>query len=124
MLSSNITVAQGDTASDWVDLTQEYTEANAEKESWSMALSQLVWPAGYDQASAVIEFAEDTAGTKGGPLYDVDGSTVLSLITKPATGVRSSLNIARFCSVRAVRIVLLDAASDDFAFNLEMRKAG
>lgn len=124
MLSSDITVEQGDTESAWMDLTEEYKASNAEKESWSMSLSQLIWPADYDQASVIIEFAEDTGGTKGGPLYDTDGTTVLSQITMPATGVRSALNVARFCSVRAVRIVVPVAASDDFAFNLEMRKAG
>lgn len=116
-------VAAGQTNGTWVDVAALYAAGNADKESVSAALGHLIWPAGYDQATATLEFAADTAGTEAGALYDTDGVTVVSTITKPTTGRRTTLSPSRFSMVSAVRIVLPAAASGAFTFKVGARKA-
>lgn len=123
MMTKNLTVPLGDTESPWIDLAEYYASLNAERENWSMALAQLIWPAGYDQAYATIELADDLTGTNASALFDTDGTTIFSQITKPASGVCTMLDPAMFCVVNCARIKLPAAASAEFTFAVRMRRA-
>lgn len=118
-----ITVEEDETASQWIDLATEYAETNADKESITAALGQIVWPASFDQAYITLEFADNDQGDNPGALYATDGTTIESKITKPAAGQRTTLNPAKFSMVGAVRIVLPAAASQDWTWKVGARKA-
>lgn len=118
----NILIEDTETASAWYDLAALYADSNAEKESWSASLGQLVWPSGYDESAVTLQFASDDTGTDPGALYDTDGTTVLSTITKPAAGQRTSLSPARFSMVKAVRLVRTGAAAQNWTFQIGIRK--
>lgn len=123
MLFQAITVPNGAAVSVWVDLPAAYAAANSSREDWSMALGAMIWPVGFNQASAKIEVADDGAGLNAGALYDMDGVTIMSNIVKPALGVRTTLLPSRFSMVRFVRIVLPANASQDWTFSVGMRRA-
>lgn len=119
MFEQEITVSETETASAWFNLLAAFAGG---MKSADAAIAQLIWPSGFDQASAKIEFADDDTGTNGGALYDTDGTTILSNITKPAAGLRTALDPATFCHLKYARIVLPGAASADFVFTFAMRK--
>lgn len=118
-----ILVEEGETVSEWLDLRAEYAPANADRESWSMTINQLVWPTDHDLTTVDVEVAHYVDGvvTAGGPLYDTDGGTNLSTITAPLTGLRTRMKMPDFALVQAVRIKLPAEATDDWTFSIGIR---
>lgn len=128
MQFTEITVASGQDASDWLDLPELVGERIGVDAKQVAALVGFAFPDDYDQASVTLEFAEESDGTTlgrpGGALFDTDTSgTALSELAFDAAKLDRVLDPATFCYAKYVRVVLPANASQAFTFGLRYRRA-
>lgn len=118
MTPIEITVAQGQAASPFVNLRAEFA-AQFEKWQHQAALVEIICPANLNQATADLEFSEDGAEGTGSALYDQDGQKLSGIAT--AAGRRIRLDWITYCNPEQMRIVLPANASAAFTFKVKLR---